>query len=233
MNHFHTEYWRKRRNTTKTQFRLERLDNELSAVYTCPFTQHQLANHFANSPNDESRAIMGNSNEATNAMEEQIKWCLHLPTYRTYHLRRGSYELHIRCDDLPPTISFSPIIRPDINLHPAFRRSRREGFYGGYVLAPVDMDTIDSSMPSLPARLADGESSPDLAATDVSSNPTLQDVAKLISNDQAFENTSTSVAASQMRNALNNLADTVTDPTEKKVRQSRIYACSWASANNH
>ena len=34
---------------------------------------------------------------------------------------------------------------------------------------------------------------------------------------QAFENTSTSVAASQMRNALNNLADTVKDPEEKKV----------------
>lgn len=36
-------------------------------------------------------------------------------------------------------------------------------------------------------------------------------------SDQAFENTSTSVAASQMRNALNNLADGVTDPKEKKV----------------
>jgi UTP--glucose-1-phosphate uridylyltransferase len=35
--------------------------------------------------------------------------------------------------------------------------------------------------------------------------------------DQAFENTSTSVAASQMRNALNSLADTAKDPKEKKV----------------
>ena len=34
--------------------------------------------------------------------------------------------------------------------------------------------------------------------------------------EQAFENTSTNVAASQMRNALNNLADTVPDPEEKK-----------------
>ncbi|KAG9952962.1 UDP-glucose pyrophosphorylase, partial [Aureobasidium melanogenum] len=32
----------------------------------------------------------------------------------------------------------------------------------------------------------------------------------------AFENTSTSVAASQMRNALNNLCDSVTDPAEKQ-----------------
>ena len=37
---------------------------------------------------------------------------------------------------------------------------------------------------------------------------------------QAFENTSTNVAASQMRNALNKLADTVTDPSEKQVSTS-------------
>ena len=35
---------------------------------------------------------------------------------------------------------------------------------------------------------------------------------------QAFENTSTNVAASQMRNALNNLTDTVKDDGLKKVR---------------
>lgn len=38
-----------------------------------------------------------------------------------------------------------------------------------------------------------------------------------VSSNQAFENTSTSVAASQMRNALNNLCDSVEDPSEKKV----------------
>lgn len=37
---------------------------------------------------------------------------------------------------------------------------------------------------------------------------------------KAFENTSTSVAASQMRNSLNALADTVKDPAEKQVRPS-------------
>jgi len=41
-------------------------------------------------------------------------------------------------------------------------------------------------------------------------------------NSQAFENTSTNIAASQMRNALNKLADTVEDPTEKKVRHGCI-----------
>jgi UTP--glucose-1-phosphate uridylyltransferase len=50
------------------------------------------------------------------------------------------------------------------------------------------------------------------------SGPKLPELAKLINDDKAFENTSTSVAASQMRNALNNLADTVTDPEQKKVR---------------
>jgi hypothetical protein len=48
-----------------------------------------------------------------------------------------------------------------------------------------------------------------------------KDLIKLISSHQAFENTSTSVAASQMRNALNALQDSVTDPTQKKV-SSRI-----------
>lgn len=35
---------------------------------------------------------------------------------------------------------------------------------------------------------------------------------------QAFENTSTNVAAAQMRNSLTNLAETVEDPQQKKVR---------------
>lgn len=42
-------------------------------------------------------------------------------------------------------------------------------------------------------------------------------LANAVDVSQAFENTSTNVAASQMRNALNKLADTVTDPSEKKV----------------
>lgn len=48
-------------------------------------------------------------------------------------------------------------------------------------------------------------------------DPALAELAMLINYDQAFENTSTSVAASQMRNALNNLADSVEDPAEKKA----------------
>lgn len=36
---------------------------------------------------------------------------------------------------------------------------------------------------------------------------------------QAFENASTNIAAAQMRNALTNLAETVRDPEQKKVRE--------------
>jgi hypothetical protein len=59
--------------------------------------------------------------------------------------------------------------------------------------------------------------SPSVTSSSYFAEPGLPELAKLISNDKAFENTSTSVAASQMRNALNNLADTVEDPEEKKV----------------
>ena len=39
---------------------------------------------------------------------------------------------------------------------------------------------------------------------------------------QLFDNTATSVAASQMRNSLNKLADTMKDPGEKKVFRACI-----------
>lgn len=38
---------------------------------------------------------------------------------------------------------------------------------------------------------------------------------------QAFENTSTNVAAAQMRNSLTNLAETVKDPEQKKASSQR------------
>lgn len=39
---------------------------------------------------------------------------------------------------------------------------------------------------------------------------------------QAFENTSTNIAAAQMRNALTSLSETVKDPDEKKVSRRKI-----------
>ena len=41
---------------------------------------------------------------------------------------------------------------------------------------------------------------------------------EMLTFKQAFENTSTNVAAAQMRNALTALAETVEDPAQKKVR---------------
>lgn len=65
------------------------------------------------------------------------------------------------------------------------------------------------------------------SATDLSDKQLLDGITEsksttmtTLTEDQAFENTSTNVAASQMRNALNKLADTVTNPEEKKVRIS-------------
>lgn len=49
---------------------------------------------------------------------------------------------------------------------------------------------------------------------------------KMLTRKQDFENTSTNVAAAQMRNALTSLAESVDveDPAQKKVRHS--YALS-------
>jgi UTP--glucose-1-phosphate uridylyltransferase len=68
----------------------------------------------------------------------------------------------------------------------------------------------------MPAIHSEASTPPD------TTEPALQDPVKLMSAEKAFENTSTSVAASQMRNALNNLADTVNDPEEKKVQIQHI-----------
>jgi UTP--glucose-1-phosphate uridylyltransferase len=45
---------------------------------------------------------------------------------------------------------------------------------------------------------------------------------RLTDNTQAFENTSTNVAAAQMRNALTNLAETVTEPEQKKMFETEM-----------
>ena len=49
---------------------------------------------------------------------------------------------------------------------------------------------------------------------------------------KAFENASTNVAAAQMRNALTELAETVTDPSEKKVRPSDLGIASSGRQTN-
>lgn len=47
---------------------------------------------------------------------------------------------------------------------------------------------------------------------------------RLTENAQAFENTSTNVAAAQMRNSLTNLAETVEDPEQKKASVIRFFS---------
>lgn len=47
----------------------------------------------------------------------------------------------------------------------------------------------------------------------------------LTADGQAFENTSTNVAAAQMRNHLTSLAESVDDPEKKKVSKTTGLAC--------
>ena len=63
--------------------------------------------------------------------------------------------------------------------------------------------------------------------------PAMGSQRRLTDWSQAFENTSTNVAAAQMRNALTNLAETVKDPEEKKVSSHpTLTACSVESHHN-
>jgi hypothetical protein len=55
---------------------------------------------------------------------------------------------------------------------------------------------------------------------------------KLTSNSlQAFENTSTNIAAAQMRNNLTNLAETVTDPEQKKASRGYTHPANKTASN--
>jgi hypothetical protein len=69
-----------------------------------------------------------------------------------------------------------------------------------------------------------------MVAADVDSDPPsnshsgCNDVRLTINALQAFENTSTNIAAAQMRNALTNLAETVKDPEQKKASRTETQA---------
>ena len=135
---------------------------------------------------------------------EEARWCLYLPGICIHAVPvscdSGNHELHL---DLPTSskgFTFRAFKPPPLYLHPAFQPSTST--------EPPSLPTMaseSSSPPTPPPEKVDGAA-----------------LSKLISHDKAFENTSTSVAASQMRNALNNLADTVTDPEEKKVSLHHI-----------
>ena len=79
------------------------------------------------------------------------------------------------------------------------------------------MDVINQSMavlchPFLDSHKLDGVALSDVVTARKRDQPELT----RMNSFQAFENTSTNIAASQMRNALNQLAETVDDPAEKK-----------------
>jgi hypothetical protein len=143
--------------------------------------------------------------------------CLYLPGVLMHWERPGKNILHHESRALPRTLRFISAIptKAPITQHPAFRQALTMATFH------ISSSVSPQSAPSL--KPDENVVSPPLTPLPLPlplllpKNPTLEEVAKLIDHDQAFENTSTSVAASQMRNALNNLADTVEDPTEKKV----------------
>jgi UTP--glucose-1-phosphate uridylyltransferase len=109
-----------------------------------------------------------------------------------------------------PALRGSSTLKPLLDDDPTIRLPWRPRFPSGlnrsFQRPPIP--DFSSKMPVIHSE----------ASTPGTTEPTLQGNAKLMSAEKAFENTSTSVAASQMRNALNNLADTVKDPEEKKVQ---------------
>ena len=129
---------------------------------------------------------------------QRSKWCLYLPGHCIHSVPAGcgpNEEIHLSRADLQSGFKFQPYFQP---LEPL------EGEHPSFRTTPLSKSPPTSAtMPHIIPNPGD---------------PGLADLARLISCDQAFENTSTSVAASQMRNALNNLADTVKDPEQKKVR---------------
>jgi hypothetical protein len=133
---------------------------------------------------------------------------VYLPGVLVHWTREGRNTLHHKSKTCPQTLLFGftrpTPPRPLLEQHPAFQSQAK-------------MDSPIPASPDASQDPFDASASARLTPLPVPAEPTLRDIAKLIDHDQAFENTSTSVAASQMRNALNNLADTVQDPDEKKV----------------
>lgn len=143
---------------------------------------------------------------ASTGQVRKLPWCLYLPGFCIHSVPAAPEdELHHIVPDFPASLIFHPFVEHPIHEHPAFC----------------------SPPPSQgnPSPLVMNSCIPFITG------PGLPEFAMLIKDDKAFENTSTSVAASQMRNALNNLADTVTDPEEKKVRPISAPSLFWMNAD--
>jgi hypothetical protein len=135
------------------------------------------------------------------------RWCLYLPGICMHAVpascRQGSGDLHLEVDHFPAALKFHSVPTRE-----AVIQERAEV-----------VDTA-SSPPPIPARHPGRMAS--TASTVASSSDEFSEeeeerFAWLTIIEKAFENTSTSVAASQMRNALTALADTVKDPQQKEV----------------
>lgn len=126
---------------------------------------------------------------------EAARWCLYLPGICMHAVpasrRPGSGDLRLQLDPFPEAFKFQPIPNPQ-----SVARHYTEAF-------PTP------SSPSDPLFLHDRASTSSAG----SSTRTVE----LTGCEKAFENTSTSVAASQMRNALTALADTCKDPHQREV----------------
>lgn len=132
---------------------------------------------------------------------EESRYCLYLPGICMHVFPvssdTGKSELHLDLDKSPDGFTFRTFKALPLHLHPALQPP-----------TPFESPTLSIMV---------SESSSALPSPQLENHHGTAP-SKLTSHDKAFENTSTSVAASQMRNALNNLADTVADPEEKKVR---------------
>lgn len=121
--------------------------------------------------------------------------------------------------DRTKNFTFQPIARPpQLEQHPSLQ-TWNDTILLMPPFAPRQQKKAPHPNSVLPTSRFSGARLPvESTAVSMSSQNTVFNLAWQASNyPQAFENTSTSVAASQMRNALNNLADTVADPDDKKV----------------
>lgn len=194
-----------------------------------------------------------------NTMDEsgRRRWCLYLPGVCIHAVPVSpgrDEELHLQLPHLPSGFRFhhfelssNPEYSSEVDeflsdIHPAFRSlspTPPSPLFGPSFQA--DLHSFSSTKQNYTAEAFIDFISP--CPQKVSRwtrkfvfEPAMHSIAKLqktakLTYDEAFENTSTSVAASQMRNALNQLADTVKDPEEKKVR-TESYEMRETSADN-
>ena len=153
--------------------------------------------------------MAGVSHSFTSSEQEKEQWCLYLPGVCIHAVpvsrRAGSGNLHLEIDPFPANLTFKPLPRQEL----------------------LDLDAAEDSVPPPrpsrppppPPRLIKMPSTQTNASL---AKPARKELARLINDNKAFENTSTSVAASQMRNALTALADTCEDPGQKEVRYCLI-----------